>query len=162
MDSPSKADRSAVDIGSTVSLHLQLLKLASLIHRPMRDGVAEPEGLSTDEVKILLCLSGEGALAGHEIGEVMGIPPMNVSRALSSLLARGWIARLRDAGDKRRKPVELSVAGVDAVRAMTPDLAGVAGYLLGNLSAADRRALSRITASIIERMEAWPADHPRD
>ena len=151
----------AADIGSLVSLHVQLLKLASLINRPMRDGVAEPEGLSIDEVKIVLCLSGEGAMAGHEIGEVMGIPPMNVSRALSSLLGRGWTQRAHDPGDKRKKPVELTEAGIEAARSMTPDLAGVAQYLLGNLSAADRKTLARIAAAIIERMEAWPADHPR-
>lgn len=151
----------ASDIGSLVSLHVQLLKLASLIHRPMRDGVAEPEGLSIDEVKIVLCLSGEGAMAGHEIGDVMGIPPMNVSRALSGLLERRWIVRVRGAADRRRKPVELSAAGLEAARAMTPDLARVADYLLGRLTAADKKALGRVTQKIIKRMESWPADHPR-
>lgn len=148
------------DTGALVSLHVQLLKLASLINRPMRDGVAEPEGLSIDEVKIVLCLSGEGAMAGHEISDVMGIPPMNVSRALTSLLARGWIERAHDPADKRRRPVALTSAGADAAQAMTPDLAGVADYLLGDLSATDRRTLARISEAIIVRMEAWPADHP--
>ena len=151
----------ATGTGALVQLHVQLLKLASLVNRPMRDGVAEPEGLSIDEVKIVLCLSGEGEMAGHEIGDVMGIPPMNVSRALSSLLARGWTQRAHGSADKRKKPVELTEAGIEAARAMTPDLAGVAKYLLGGLSAADRNALGRIATAIIDRMEAWPIDHPR-
>jgi DNA-binding MarR family transcriptional regulator len=69
---------------ANVELLVQLLKLSSLINRPMEDGVAEVKGIALNELKIMMCLGGEGALAGHDITEIMAISPMNVSRALSS------------------------------------------------------------------------------
>ncbi len=77
--------------GKQIELLVQLLKLSSFINGPMQDGVASPNKLALNELKIALCLGREGALAGHDIAEIMGIAPMNVSRSLSSLLQRGWI-----------------------------------------------------------------------
>ena len=150
----------AQPIDTQLELHVQLLKLASLIHRPMREGVAEHVGLGMDEIKIIMCLGGEGPVAGHDITDLMGIPPMNVSRALASLRARGWVETIVDPEDRRRKPVQLSAAGIEANRSLTPDLAEVARYLLGTLSASERTSLGRIVQKIIDRMEGWPADHP--
>ena len=93
-----------------VSFLVELLKLASLINGPMQDGVAAPNKLSLNELKIVLCLSGEGVLAGHAIAELLGMAPMNVSRALASLRKRGWIEAVSDPTSKRRKPYQLSDA----------------------------------------------------
>ena len=68
-----------------------MLKFASLISRPMRDGVADPAGLSSNELRILMALSGEGESAGHYLAELMGMHAMNVSRALASLHAMGLV-----------------------------------------------------------------------
>jgi DNA-binding MarR family transcriptional regulator len=151
----------AIPISSLVELQVQLLKLSSLISTPMREGLAEPNGLATDEIKIMMCLGGEGAMAGHDISDLMAIPPMNVSRALSALKSRGWIEPAPDGGDKRRKPVRLSAAGLEGYRGLTPALAGVAEQLLGTLTQSERDVLRRATQKIITRIEAWPAEHPK-
>lgn len=142
-------------IGSPVQLLVQLLKLSSLISGPMQDGVAEPNDLAANELKIMMCLGGEGALAGHDISEIMAIPAMNVSRALASLLERGWIEPVADPANRRRKPVQLSQAGWTAHRALTPDVASVADYLLGTLSANERAILAKVTDKVIDRMTDW-------
>lgn len=157
--SSSAVDDVVDPIGSPVELLVQLLKQASLISRPMVEGVANPNGISPNELRIVMCLGGEGAMAGHDITEVMGILPMNVSRALASLKARGWIEDVVDATNRRRKPVQLSAAGLDAYRAMTPDVGIVADHLLGDLSAAERAALRRISIKVIKRMEDWAVEH---
>jgi DNA-binding MarR family transcriptional regulator len=149
----------ATPIGSLVELQVQLLKLSSLISKPMREGVAEPVGMATDEIKIVMCLGGEGAMAGHEINDLIAIPAMNVSRALSQLMHRGWIERTADTRDKRRKPVQLSKKGLEGYREMTPQLADVAQQLLGTLTQTERDVLGRASAKIIKRIEAWPAEH---
>lgn len=151
----------AQPIDTQLELHVQLLKLASLIHRPMREGVAEHVGLAIDEIKIIMCLGGEGPVAGHDISDLMGIPPMNVSRALASLRERGWVESIVDPEDRRRKPVQLSAAGIEANRSLTPDLAEVARYLLGALTASERVSLGQTVRKIIGRMESWPADYPK-
>jgi DNA-binding MarR family transcriptional regulator len=146
-------------IGSELELHIQLLKLASLINRPMREGVSEHANLTVDETKIMMCLGGEGPLAGHEISDLMGISAMNVSRALASLRKRGWIEPVAENGDRRRKPVQLSKRGLEAQLALTPDLTEVAQYLLGTLTSSERNSLGKTTAKVIKRMESWPQDH---
>jgi DNA-binding MarR family transcriptional regulator len=146
-------------VNSTVELLLQLLKQASLISIPMQDGVADPNEISSNELKIMMCLAGEGPIAGHDISHIMAIPPMNVSRSLAALQARGWLEHVRDPGNRRRKPVKLSKAGWQGYRAMIPDVAQVAEALLGTLSANDLRSLARITARIISNLETWETTH---
>ena len=146
-------------IGTQVQLLVQLLKQASLITRPMVEGVAEPNGISPNELRIVMCLGGEGAQAGHDITELMGIAPMNVSRAFASLATRGWIEQVNDPDNKRRKPVQLSARGWEAYQAMTPDVRIVADYLFKGLTANERNALARISKKIIARMEDWAVEH---
>jgi DNA-binding MarR family transcriptional regulator len=152
----SKADSAALE-----PLLVQLLKLAAMINRPMEDGVANPNGLSLNELRIMMCLHGEGACAGHDITELMAIPPMNVSRALASLANRGWIEPALDPGNRRRRPVRLSEEGKNACLAMEGDIDSVAHELLGMLSASEATALQSTVDAVIGRLEKWPAEHPR-
>jgi DNA-binding MarR family transcriptional regulator len=142
-----------------IELLVQLLKLSSFINGPMQDGVASPNKLALNELKIALCLGGEGALAGHDISEIMGIAPMNVSRSLSSLLKRGWIEPVEDPISRRRKPFQLSPLGWENHRGMLPDLGDVAGYVLGKLSAKELAALFSISEKVVDRMADWLEDH---
>jgi DNA-binding MarR family transcriptional regulator len=148
-------DADVVAISSPVELLVQLLKQASLISRPMIEGVAAPNGLSANELRIIMCLGGEGALAGHEISATMAIPPMNVSRAIATLIERGWVESMSDPANRRRKPVQLSAAGWERYRALIPDVAAVATDLLGGLTATERTTLARISAKTIARIESW-------
>jgi DNA-binding MarR family transcriptional regulator len=152
----SKADSAALE-----PLLVQLLKLAALINRPMEDGVASPNGLSLNELRIMMCLHGEGACAGHDITELMAIPPMNVSRALASLVNRGWIEPALDPTNRRRRPVRLSAEGERACLTMEGDIDSVAHALLGMLSAGEASALNETVDAVIARLERWPAEHPR-
>lgn len=153
-------DASAVEARTSPRLEsvlVQLLKLAALISRPMQDGVAEPNGLSLNELRILMCLHGEGACAGHDITDLMAIPPMNVSRALASLARRGWIEPAIDPTNRRRRPVRLSAAGTEAYRAMAGDISAVAHSLLGGIVPDEVDALHAAVAAVIDRLEQWPA-----
>jgi DNA-binding MarR family transcriptional regulator len=154
----TEIERSQTAYGSadqTVQLFVQLLKLSSLINGPMQDGVAAPNAVGLNEIKIMMCLGGEGALAGIDISEIMAMPPMNVSRTLASMADKGWLEAVADPHNRRRKPVQLSAAGWEAHAAMTPDIAAVAGYILGKISPAERAALSKTVFKIIDRMADW-------
>jgi DNA-binding MarR family transcriptional regulator len=147
---------SAVEpIGSPMLLLVQLLKLSSLINGPMQDGVATTNDVALNELKIMMCLGGEGALAGHDISEIMAIAPMNVSRALSTMLSRGWIEPVADYENRRRKPVQLSASGWAAYRSLMPDVGAVADYLLGALTVNERATMGRVSNKVIGRMADW-------
>jgi DNA-binding MarR family transcriptional regulator len=159
MSEAGKIDSAQAAMAANMPLFVQLLKLSSMISSPMQDGVAAPNDVALNEIKILMCLGGEGALAGHDICEIMAIPAMNVSRALSALLARGWIEGVDDPSNRRRKPMQLSAAGWLAHQALMPDVGAVAGYVLGTLTAKERAALSSGVHKVIEKMADWIEEH---
>lgn len=142
-----------------VELLVQLLKLSSLINGPMLDGVAAPNDLALNELRIALCLGGEGPLAGHDIADIMGLAPMNVSRALASLQQRGWIEAVDDPANRRRKPFRLSKFGWKCHQALLPDLAGVASFLLGKLTPRERTSMLHNATKLTDRMADWLEIH---
>ena len=89
-------------------LLVQLLKLCSLMAEPMKQGVCDPAEASTHEIKVVMALAGEGPLAGHDLVHINGATPMNVSRAIASCKARGWVEDHNDPDNRRRRPVRLS------------------------------------------------------
>ncbi len=138
-----------------LALLIRLLKLGSLINTPMIDGVCEPSGISPIELKVLIALSGEGDLAGHDLVEIMGMPAMTVSRALALLRGRGWIEDCADPENRRRKPVRLTVAGRDATDRLSPLLEAVARDLLAGLARAERQRLAQTADKLNDAMADW-------
>jgi DNA-binding MarR family transcriptional regulator len=145
--------------GENFELLIRLLKLGTLINGPMKDGVCDPCGVSQVELKVMLALAGEGALAGHDLAEIMGVPAMNVSRALASLRERGLIENALDPENRRRKPVRLSAAGLAEYRRVSPDMLSVADAILSGLSPKERKSFAAISDGLIARMTEWIISH---
>ena len=145
-----------------IDLLVSILRFASLISRPMRDGVADPSGFSSNELRILMALSGEGESAGHDLAELMGMHAMNVSRALASLHDMGLVEPAADDSNRRRKPFRVSAAGDDAYKALQPRIAEVAAHLFGTLSVRERESLRTVIATLDGQLENWePSEtHP--
>jgi DNA-binding MarR family transcriptional regulator len=144
-----------------VELLVAMLKLASLISRPMRDGVADPAGLSSNELRILMALSGEGESAGHSLAELMGMHAMNVSRALASLQAMGLVEPVRHSRNRRRKPYRVSTRGARAHVALEANIGEVARFLFGVLTAQERASLERILAKLDRQVLSWQPSERR-
>jgi DNA-binding MarR family transcriptional regulator len=154
----AKYPENAASDGSFAQL-IRLLKLGSFINGPMKDGVCDPSGVSQIELKVMMALSGEGELAGHDLVEIMGLPAMNVSRALAALKSRGWIEEAADPVNRRRRPVRLSAAGRGASERLQPAVEQVAEALLGSLTARQRREFGAISDTIIAAMIEWIRSH---
>jgi DNA-binding MarR family transcriptional regulator len=141
-----------------VDLLVQCLRFSSLLNRPMLDGVALPEGLNLNELRVLMSLGGEGEAAGHRLAAIMAMSPMNVSRALASLHARGWISEGSDESNRRRKPYRLNEVGWAAYRAMTPEVRTVADFIFETLSKAERAAFGRVMTKLNAQVGSWPGE----
>jgi DNA-binding MarR family transcriptional regulator len=158
-----KMERPAPDAGSDdVALLIRLLKLASFINSPMKDGVCDPAGVSQLETKVMMALAGEGPLAGHDLVEITGMPAMNISRAIAALRERGWVEDTVDPDNRRRKPVRLTAAGEAEYASLAPALRDVARALLGNLGARQKRELAAISDRVIASMADWITSHHAD
>jgi len=142
-----------------IDLLVAMLRFSSVISRPMRDGVADLAGFSSNELRILMALSGEGESAGHDLAELMGMHAMNVSRALSSLHAMGLVEAAKNSKNRRRKPYRISVRGASAYVSLQPRIAQIASFLFGTLTTAERGMLRRILAKLDRQVVAWqPAE----
>jgi DNA-binding MarR family transcriptional regulator len=142
-----------------IELLVAMLRFSSIISRPMRDGVADPAGFSSNELRILMALSGEGESAGHDLAELMGMHAMNVSRALSSLHEMGLVEAAKNSKNRRRKPYRISARGASAHLALQPRIAQIASFLFGALTPAERRALRKILGKLDRQVMAWqPAE----
>lgn len=144
-----------------IDLLVAILRFSSIISRPMRDGVADPAGFSSNELRILMALSGEGESAGHDLAELMGMHAMNVSRALSSLHAMGLVAAAKNSRNRRRKPYRVSSRGAAAYLALEPRIAQIANFLFGALTLSERRALRRLLSKLDRQVLAWQPDERR-
>jgi len=133
-----------------------LLKLASLINRPMLANVATPAELSLNELRVLMSLAGEGAAAAHDLADLMGMHPMAVSRAVSTLRENAMIQETRDPGNRRRKVLALTDAGWAAYAAMLPKAEDVATRLFAALTLTERLAVQGPLDKLIGRLEDWP------
>ncbi len=138
---------------------IRLLKLGSLINGPMKDGVCDPLDVSPLELKVMMALAGEGALAGHDLSEIMGVPAMSVSRAIAALLDRGWIEEEVDPDNRRRKPVRLSASGRAKYDSLMPALSDVAEALVGGLTVKQQRDFAAIADVLVARMADWIVSH---
>jgi len=152
-----KTNRKRGEIGLLVAM----LRFASLISRPMRGGVADPAGFSSNELRILMALSDEGESAGHDLAELMGMHAMNVSRALASLHDMGLVEQVENSDNRRRKPHRISAHGAAAYVAMEPLIAQIAGFLFGALTAGERQQLKRILAKLDRHVLQWQPSERR-
>lgn len=143
-------------------LLISLLKLCSLIGDPMKVGVCDPFDASTNEVKVLMALAGEGPLAGHDLVHITAMSAMNVSRAIAGCKARGWVEDFNDPENRRRRPVRLTDEGEATYRQMQPMLHGVAQSLLGRLTVRQRREMGHLTDLVLRRIAEWNAAQPAD
>lgn len=152
--SPVHGSAARVDIAfdEDASLLIDLLKLATFIGGPMREGVADPLGLTSTDLRVILALGGEGELAGHDLSDIMGVPPMNVSRALSSLLDRKLVEPGHDPANRRRKPFRLTAEGTDVFRRTAPALSRLGATLFADFPADDRAAFHRAAQTVLARL----------
>ncbi|GHC95846.1 MarR family winged helix-turn-helix transcriptional regulator [Novosphingobium pokkalii] len=145
--------RNAMDgVDEDAALLVDLLKLATFVSNPMRTGVAEPLDLAPTDLRIILALGGEGELAGHELSDIMGVPPMNVSRALVALHHKGLVEPGEDLRNRRRKPFRLSAAGRALFDRTVPAMAEVSRQLFTDFNARDRAAFRRAAGRLLARM----------
>lgn len=138
-----------------VEILVDLLKVATRIARPMRDGVADPEDISVTELRILMALGGEGALAGIDLAELMAMQPMNVSRALNSLEKMGFVELTDNQNNRRRKPYQLSKAGRAKFNQMNERMSEVARFVFGKLTESELRRVDKLLCKIDDRLLQW-------
>ncbi|BAH55944.1 MULTISPECIES: MarR family winged helix-turn-helix transcriptional regulator [Rhodococcus] len=117
------------------------------LHRVGREdleGVLAAEGLSLRTHWILCCLEEPGELSQKQVAEVLGVDRSDMVRLLDDLEERGFVARAKNAKDRRKHVLSLTKSGRQ-VRERSEELTRKAfDQLYGNLSAKERQSLQRL------------------
>jgi len=134
----------------------RLLKLSNLIETPFFAGDSVRYQISMNELRVLMTLAPMGEAASHEIGEVAGVHPMNVSRAVAALRRSGRLTERSDPQNRRRKLLTLTAEGRKLYRTLMPHVQAVAGKLFDGMTPEEIATLSRLLAGMTERIQSAP------
>lgn len=140
---------------SNIELLIDVLKVATRIAAPMIDTVADPEGLSKTELRIILALGGEGPMAGHDLAHMLALQPMNISRALSTLAGMGLVQQIDNAENRRRKPFALTDSGRAKFDALMPRMAEAGGWVFATLTAKERSVIGPLLKKLDAHLLEW-------
>ena len=134
----------------------RLLKLSNLIETPFFNGDAVRYHISMNELRVLMTLAPMGEAASHEIGEVAGVHPMNVSRAVAALRRSGRLTERSDPQNRRRKLLTLTADGKKLYRTLMPHVQEVASKLFDGMTPEEIATLSQLLAGMTERIQSAP------
>lgn len=123
----------------------------ALDRQSRRDG-----GIPHAYYKLLVFLyeAGERRLTMSQLAADLKYSSSRLTHAVASLERSGWARRVRSTEDKRVQFVELTDAGADVVRAVTPgQVAEVRAPALAGLSDADVEALQHLARRVTANLE---------
>ncbi|MGD1879866.1 MAG: MarR family winged helix-turn-helix transcriptional regulator [Kiloniellaceae bacterium] len=97
--------------------------------------------LTVPEWRVLATLGQVGRASAKEIGQHSAMHKTKVSRAVSSLQQRRWVARAQDELDRRIEHLSLTTSGKAAFRRLAPKMLAFEDDLLARLDPAARAEL---------------------
>ena len=97
--------------------------------------------LTVPEWRVLATLGPVGRASAKEIGQHSAMHKTKVSRAVSSLQQRRWVARAQDELDRRIEHLSLTTSGKAAFRRLAPKMLAFEDDLLARLDPAARAEL---------------------
>ncbi len=131
-------------------LPYRLNRLADKVSREFSKIYADRHGLTRPEWRTLATLGQFGTMTATEIGAHSSMHKTKVSRAVSALEKRKWLARGIDPLDRRLEHLTLTRAGHAAYRDLVPLMKAHEARLLGRASASERQAIQN-AIDVLER-----------
>jgi DNA-binding MarR family transcriptional regulator len=132
-----------------------LVMLSHVVEEALDRQSRQAGGIPHAYYKLLVFLyeAPQRTLTMGELGAVLRHSPSRLAHAAKSLERSGWVARRRSADDRRVQLIELTEAGAELVRAVTPgQVALVRRPALDALEPGDVAALDRMGTAIIDAL----------
>jgi DNA-binding MarR family transcriptional regulator len=119
------------------------IALARLSRRLRNTEAAAAAGLTPTRISVLLAIVREERIGISALADSEGLNPTMLSRAISSLVGDGLVARTSDDGDRRAAWVQSTAAGRKLAERMRHERTEALNRALAELSEDDRRLLER-------------------
>jgi len=122
-----------------------------MLRRRLADAL-EPHGLTPPEYTALSVLHGRSGLSNAQLARRSLITPQATNEVLSRLEARKLVRRRADPAHGRIRPAELTSAGARLLADADCVVDAIEREMLDDLSAADRRHLSKLLGATVRRL----------
>jgi len=142
------------------TLLYRLLKLSNLIGRPFFTHFAERYDLTMNDLRVLMTLAPMGEAASHELSQLTGMHPMNVSRAVARLRRQGRITERSDPQNRRRKILRPTAQGLELHEKLAPHVKVISEFLFDSLSPLEAEFLSKLIDTLSRRLESVDLNSP--
>ena len=131
----------------------RLLKLTNLMGRPFFTRFAQSHELSGNDWRVLTTLAAMPEAASHELCQVTGMHPMNISRSVATLRRQGRVSERTDPANRRRKILSVTPKGWEVYNAGVPQVRKVAEILFASMSPLEVEFLGRLVDVLVSRLE---------
>lgn len=129
--------------------------VANFFTGPVYRQLVEQYGVSRPEFVILYCLRHMPGLVAQDICRVTGQPKNSISRAVSDLLKKGYVARGTDPDDKRAKPLSLTADGDAMLEKVVPIVEARQNKMRAALTAAEQEQFDHLIRKMVFAMPEW-------
>jgi DNA-binding MarR family transcriptional regulator len=120
------------EVDSLKTFH-RFLKLHQCLLSAFSENIEHKFNLSLNEFRVLMVVGWNGVAASNEVAEETGMLIMAISRTVSKLQKKGYIAMEVDPENRRRKPLRLTEEGDRLFMALKPTATEAADYIFESL-----------------------------
>jgi DNA-binding MarR family transcriptional regulator len=127
--------------------------LTRLSRRVYANATIETLGMNLKQVSMLVALRDQGELPQTTLCDMMRLTQNTVVTWLNELEDAGYVARIRDPGDRRKHNVALTEKGSVALERAETELRRLEDEVLSGLNADERSQLRRLMAKALDAMK---------
>ena len=161
VQAPDESPAPSVDVDDRIGTYLQLETFLPSVIRNLAEGITSSMSwqyagtfqLTITEWRILLQLAAKESLTATEIVDFTAMEKSKVSRAVSHLVARGFVARSPSETDQRTKVLRLSPEGQQLYRSIVPRVLAWEQDLLEGLEISEYRDLLYLLNKLQSRLK---------
>lgn len=148
--------RSAVVLDIDHSLFFKILSLVNFTARPFAARYEKKYRIKLTEWRVLFVLAQREALSASDLGDLLGLDKMAVSRAVRALEKTRRLRRDLDANDARRRILRLTRAGRGLYNIIAPSGREREDMLLSCLDEAQKNHLDGLLDTLLKAARALP------
>jgi 4'-phosphopantetheinyl transferase len=112
-----------------------------------------PPDLTMQQVRVLDHIAKDPGIAGHELGDRLGVSAPTASGLIDRLVEKGLIIRMDDPVDRRVRRLHPTELGLDVIRQMDSMFGRALGVVIQLLSLADLELLLKGSRAMLEALE---------
>ncbi|MFZ1814575.1 MAG: MarR family winged helix-turn-helix transcriptional regulator [Rhizobiaceae bacterium] len=120
------------DLDLQAFLPFRLNRLAAEMSRRLLEIYGDQYGIDIPEWRIMATLGKSGTATAQEVVRSTRTHKSTISRAVSKLIAMGWLERVQADGDRRNLPLRLTETGARCYGEIVPKVLAAEREVLGD------------------------------